>query len=83
MKDEKIANMMARLQRRRDAITAAHTPENEARLIAEAKAQGMKLTKKREGEEGYAFKGSKIGEIDGISLAEVDKLIRALKRTAS
>lgn len=78
-----VEGMIARIQRRRDAITAAHTPENEARLIAEAEARGMKLTKKREGEEGYSFKAPKIAEIDGISLAEVDKLMKALGRTGA
>lgn len=75
--------MIARIQRRREEITAAHTPENEARLIAEAEARGMKLTKKRQGEEGYAFKGPKFAEIDGISLAEVDKLMKAFDRTGT
>lgn len=78
MDEKKAAEMMARIQRRRDAITAAHTPENEERLRAEAEAKGMKLIKRRPGENGFALKLPIRQEIDGIWLAEVDLLINKI-----
>lgn len=77
MDEKKVAEVMARLQRRRDAIAAAHTPENEARLRYEATARGMTLTKLRDHPEGYTLRVGRT-KFEGVSPAEVDALITKL-----
>lgn len=79
MKREQIADMLARIERKRDAIDAANTPENEARLMALAESRGMRLIRRRKGAEGFAFKIPGKSEIDGISLADVDALLQQLR----
>ena len=76
MTNEEIAASVVQIAELKERIVAAHTPENEARLRAEAKARGMKLLKDGKRIQGFALRDAKGNMLCRVSLADVDAVMR-------
>lgn len=76
MDRDEIEALRAKVQQAQARIAEFDTPEHEARLKVAVQTAGLSLRRFKKGSAGFAVKTSDGSEISGVTLADVEELLR-------